>query len=79
MKAELRSAFIYTKTQNGVAILCFGISYTVNNGNVNEKVLPSPRVLSAQILPSCCSMILRQMVSPSPVPPLRLESEESTC
>jgi hypothetical protein len=31
------------------------------SGNVNQKVLPAPGVLSTPIVPPCCSMIWRLM------------------
>src|ERR1051326_4248935 len=37
-------------------------------GRATWKVLPSPGVLSIQILPSCCSTIPRAMYNPRPIP-----------
>ena len=38
-------------------------------GKLNEKIAPAPSGLfSAQIFPSCASMMLLQMYSPNPVP-----------
>jgi len=52
---------------------------TVGKGRVKQNVLPSPKILSAQILPPCRSTILRQIAKPKPVPPFSRESEASTC
>ena len=47
-------------------------------GSQKQKVLPFPRVDSAQILPPCSSTIPFEMKSPSPVPPaLRVVLESS--
>src|SRR6202022_3294398 len=49
------------------------------HGNATHTVVPAPRVLSTQICPPCCLTMLRQIASPSPVPPFSRESLTSTC
>src|SRR5262245_11310493 len=45
----------------------------------NQKTLPCRSSLSTPIRPPCCSTIALQMARPSPDPPLRRASEDSTC
>ena len=47
-------------------------------GNLTRKTVPSPRIDSTSILPSCARTISLQIDNPSPVPPIFRLSELST-
>lgn len=66
------------ETEETFLIYCQSLKKMERQGRITVTVVPTFRALAMVIVPPCASTMLRQIDSPSPVPPVGRVREAST-